>query len=485
MVVKRVLFITGSCGRELWMWKIFQEMNKKEEIVPHFIATREKNIDYLLSQGIPKENITAIIPFQNSTHTVNKEYIQECEKKYGLHIWDAWSVSSVRKKSRAKMAKEEIYGLFQSAFEGIEKVVKDKKVEYCISYGPSGYHAMVFYAVLKKNNVRIMELVASMIPYKFTFAEDLSNIWPSLVKSYQEIQKHGLTKKEREEAEKFIFDFQNKPKVPDCNKKYKEPLQQKVKKYSHYTYQLLRYRKLPPDLRFIFWPIIQKTYDYAGIFEKPQQGEKYVFFPLHYQPESTTLIYGKWYVDQLSLIENISKSIPMTHLLYVKEHPFGYGNRNPSFYRRLKKIPNLRLLSPHEDVFEIIKKCSLLITITGTGGWEALLFQIPPLTFGNIFYNVSEETTKVKKIEELPEIIKQKLDQKINKEKLVQFVAAMFRCSYDGLARLPSDCNDHSLADENVQLLVKGIYDYMPKDKSKTPQRAVGYTHQQLKPTVE
>lgn len=460
-MVKRVLFITGSCGRELWMWKIYKEMSKKEEIIPHFIATREKNIDYLLSQGVSKENITEIIPFINNSSEVNEKYVQECEKKYDLNLWDAWSVSAVRKRSRAKMTQEKIYQLFQIAFEKIEKVIKNHRPEYCICYGPSGYHAVIFHSVLRKSNVNILELVASMMPNKFTFAEDLSNIWPSLVESYEEIKKEGISKKERTDVEKFIHDFQNRPKIPDCNKKYKEPLKKKMEKYSSYAYQLLKYRKLPPDLRFFFWPIIQKTYDHMGIFEKAKSGEKYVFFPLHYQPESTTLIYGKWYVDQLALIENISKSIPMTHQLYVKEHPFGYGNRNPSFYKRLKKIPNLRLLSPHENVFDIIKNCSLLITITGTGGWEALLFRIPTLTFGNIFYNVCEETTKVKKIEELPEIIKEKLDSKIDQEKLVQFVAAMFHCSYDGLARLPSDCNNHSLEDENIQLLVKGIYQYL------------------------
>ncbi|MBI2145816.1 hypothetical protein HYU22_00570 [Candidatus Woesearchaeota archaeon] len=461
-MVKTILFLTGSCDREIWMWKIYQEMAKTQAIKPHFIATREKNLDYLVAQGVPKNEITTLFPFHNGS-TADRGYLSKCEQRYNINIWDAWSVSAVRKRSRGKLSTEEILSYFQSAFEGMERIVEEIKPDYCICYGPSGYHAIVLYSVLQKNKVRIIELVSSIVPNRFTFAEDLSNIWPSLDYAYKDIKRNGLSSEERIKSEQFVKDFQNKPKIQDCAKEFKEPLRKKAERASSYAYQVLKYRKLPPDLRFVFWPLIQKVYDHAGIFETPRPGEKYVLFPLHYQPESTTLIYGKWYVDQLSLIENISKSMPLTHLLYVKEHPFGYGNRNLSFYKRIKKIPNVRLISPHQNNFELIKKSSLLLTITGTSGWEALLFEIPAVTFGNIFYNVCEETIKVKNIEFLPEIIKNSVDRKINRDNLINFVAAMFRCSYSGLARLPSDCNNHSLDKDNIKRLVQGISDYMLK----------------------
>ena len=99
----------------------------------------------------------------------------------------------------------------------------------------------------------------------------------------------------------------------------------------------------------------------------------------------------------------------------------------------------------------MIKGCSLLATITGTLGGEAMFFQIPTITFGNIFYNVCEETIKVATIEHLPQIIRKNIDRKIRYEKVVEFVAAMFRCSYEGLARLPVDCNNHSLEEQNIK----------------------------------
>lgn len=467
-MTKRVLFLAGSCGREIWMEKIYQEMNKHEEIIPHYLATGQKIYDNLLSLGVSPNNITKIFASQEKAEP-NLAYLKECEKKYNINIWDAWFVSAVRSKKRAKIKPKEVLSYFQVVFEKTEKIVQEFQPEYYVCYGPAGYHSIIFHEVFRHSGVHIVEIAASMLPNRFVFAENLSNIWPSLVEAYADIKKDGLTEKEKEEAIKFIEDFSNRPEKPDCSKKFSEPLANRVKRLAIYGQQFVKYGGKGAGSwlkETIYWPIKQKAFDTSGIFDSPRNNEKYVFFPLHFQPESTTLIYGKWYVEQATLIENISKSIPVSHKLYVKEHPFGYGNRELSFYKRIKRLHNVRLLGPHEDIFKLIKNCSLLTTITGTGGWEAMLFQIPAITFGNIFYNVSEETTKVTNIEELPKIIRKKIDQKIDYQKLIHFVAAMFRCSYEGLARLPSDCSNHSLEEENIKLLVAGIHDYMHKKEA-------------------
>lgn len=464
-MAKRILFLTGPCGRDIWMWKIYQEMNKRERLEPHFIAMRQKDIDLLTSKGIKTEQITAIFSLVKGPKP-DEDYLRKCEEKYSINIWDFWNINLARDKKRAKISREEVLSYFQIAFYNIEKIIKNFKPDYYICYGVAGYSTALFTEVLRQNKVNVMELASAIIPNRVTFLEDLSNIWPSLSQSYEEIRKKGLTQEEEKQAKQFIEDFRNRPKKPDCAKKFSEPFKNKIQRYTNYTKQVLRYRQLPSNLRFVFWPIIQKFYDSIGIFEKPKSNEGYVLFPLHFQPEATTLIYGKWYVDQAALIENLSKSIPVTYKLYVKEHPFGYGNRDLSFYKRIKRLPNVRLIGPHENTFELIKNCSLLATITGTAGWEALLFQKPVITFGDIFYNICEETKKVEKIEELPKIIRGRLDKKINYMTLVEFVGAMFKCSYTGLARLPSDCNDYSLEEENIKLLVKGIVDYINKKEN-------------------
>ena len=48
----------------------------------------------------------------------------------------------------------------------------------------------------------------------------------------------------------------------------------------------------------------------------------YVYFPLSYQPEATTLAFGDEWDDQLLAIEKISKIIPEKWKILVKEHPY-------------------------------------------------------------------------------------------------------------------------------------------------------------------
>ena len=451
---KRILFLTGSGGREVWMWKLSQEMMKNEDIQPFFLAVNQQIVDYLTSVNVPEESIIKIFAFSEKSE-LNTKFLRDCEKKYDFNIWDAWSTSSFRNKNRAKWKVRDVLGYFQYIIEKMEKMISTVKPDYYVCVGPAGATHVVQYKMFLHHKIPIVELKSGPLPNNFTILNNFSNTSPTLKENYSKIIKEGLTEKEKKIAKQFIDDFQNKPKKPDCVRKFSEPTNKKIKRYLSYIYKFSKYRNIP-NLSFLFWPFMQKVYDNIGVFEKIQN-EKYMVFPLHVQPEASTLIYGKWYLDQASLIENISKSIPLSHMLYVKEHKSRYGNRGMEFYKRIKRLPNVKLISPHEDNFNLMKNCSLLFTITGTAGWEAALLQKPTIVFGKTFYNIFSETNNVEKIEDLPEMIRKNLDKKIDHDKLVEFVAAIMNSSYPGLARLPVNCKEHSLSDENVKLLSEGI----------------------------
>src|SRR5690606_12929500 len=98
---------------------------------------------------------------------------------------------------------------------------------------------------------------------------------------------------------------------------------------------LTAYRKEPlnPVAKTPRWVLKQRAQrvvnDYAtrDLFEKPVPGERYVLFPIHFQPEASTLVRGPYYLDQASLIEDIAKSLPVGYRLYVKEHMANRGRR--------------------------------------------------------------------------------------------------------------------------------------------------------------
>ncbi len=470
---KRVVFLFGPCGRDRWMWEIYQEMKKREPIKAHFITKRKNDIDFLASKGVGEESITQIVSFVASD-TLDLEYIKRCEVKYNVNVWDLWNITLARKKERSKIPKDEVLRYFQHVFESIESLVDTFNPEYYVLYGVAGYNTALITKMFDHLGVNNLEIASSLLPNKFTFVRDLTNEWPLLTKYYKQISEDKTEFfTEIQNAKTYIDTFRNRPIVQDCMKKFSEPKTQKFKRYLRYSKQVLTYRKLPDNMRFVFWPIIQKCYDHMGIFENAPRtndiddtgnkgyAEKYVLFPLHFQPEATTLIFGKWYVDQATLIENIAHALPAEYVLYVKEHPYGYGNRNLSFYKRIKLLPNVRLISPHDDNFELIRNASLLTTITGTSGWEALLLNVPVITFGDIFFNGCSQTKKVLEIEQLPNIIRSQLASAVDEKEVELFVAALFKACYPGFARLPSDCKDTSLDPKNISLLVDGIFDYI------------------------
>ena len=218
-----------------------------------------------------------------------------------------------------------------------------------------------------------------------------------------------------------------------------------------------------PDLRQFIWPLANKILDVSGTFEMPVKGEKYAYYPLHVNPEVSTSFYGRWYVNQLALIENIARNLPCDYKLYVKEHPYHYSSRPFNFRQEIKKFPNVRLISPHANVVDIIKDCDLVFTITGTTGWEAIMLQKPIITFGDVYYNLFEEVVKLKNLRELSSIIDKKIGTTNDKTKTLKFINAVLNSTFKGVGVIPCICGN-SLETQNVSLIVDGIEEYIGKN---------------------
>ncbi len=171
----------------------------------------------------------------------------------------------------------------------------------------------------------------------------------------------------------------------------------------------------------------------ARFFEQPDPNEEYVFFGLHYQPEASTLVWAPFYVDQPSLVERIAKSLPVGQRLYVKEHPFAVGRRSLAEYRRLRRIPQVKLISPYVDSHSLIQKASCVVTINGTVGWEAMMYEKPVVTFGRGFYSATGLASVVREIENLPHLLRKAIYVwKPDREQLLKAVVAVMEGSYEG-----------------------------------------------------
>ncbi len=195
-----------------------------------------------------------------------------------------------------------------------------------------------------------------------------------------------------------------------------------------------------------------------NVFEIPQKHERFVFFPLHFQPEATTLLWGAYFADQLAVIENVAKSIPVSCRLYVKEHSSSIGRRPGGYYKRIKELPNVRLITPAADSHALIRRAALNIVITSTVGWEALLYERPVVVLGNVFYNDSGLTYRVTDMTSLSDVVQQAMGNEVfDREKLLKFIAAIYWGSYPGVFDVPHQ-NPSVMQPDNVERLAEGMY---------------------------
>ena len=126
--------------------------------------------------------------------------------------------------------------------------------------------------------------------------------------------------------------------------------------------------------------------------EHPNLDCRYIYIPLHLQPECSTCPMGGAFADQILMVQLLASSLPQDVLLYVKEHPLQQKKhpdatgRDQWFYKDLLSIPSVRLVPRDFSTFPLMERCAAVATVTGTAGFEALFREKPVLVFGHHFY---------------------------------------------------------------------------------------------------
>lgn len=86
---------------------------------------------------------------------------------------------------------------------------------------------------------------------------------------------------------------------------------------------------------------------------------------LHARPEDSTLVLGKG-LDEIELIEKTAAMLPIDEVLYIKENALMLGVRKFGFYRKLRNMKNVKLLSPIMPNDIILKNCDRILGLSGT-----------------------------------------------------------------------------------------------------------------------
>ena len=152
----------------------------------------------------------------------------------------------------------------------------------------------------------------------------------------------------------------------------------------HNIYQLKKIRKVMDRYKN----------EYKKLEQEADFKRKYIYFPLHYQPECNTSPIGEHFADQILAVKILSSALPNGWIIYVKENNAQWNYRNAQansfryagYYRELAEIENVFLLSPEISSYDLIAQSQAVATISGTAGWESLARGKPVLFFGHPWY---------------------------------------------------------------------------------------------------
>lgn len=213
-------------------------------------------------------------------------------------------------------------------------------------------------------------------------------------------------------------------KINNTAKNQQRPLLHDIMKFSKYIKNIIKtipkwfkFRKVPPlanpflsIIFFVKW-FFRERYLLSGknkYFSEVVHNEKYVYFPLHLIPESTTLNKSPFYPNEMSVIEAVSKSLPVGWKLYIKEHGAMIGERPLSFYKQAQRLSNVKFIrmNTYNDPKPWLLNSEGVITLSGTSAFEASLCNKPSIIFGNAFFEVLDNITKINSFDELPDAIK-------------------------------------------------------------------------------
>jgi len=393
---------------------------------------------------------------------LDTDYIHWLEKEYGIpNLWPYVYIDRLIMNGqlvreypydKALLSHEDMLKYVQILARAIiEFLDKEKPDALAISViGSIG--SSLLYHIARKRGIKTITFHHACIDNRIVLTDYYKNF--SWVKErFNEIN-DGRISPEQKNAEEFIQTFRDKPKtyIAASDPSYKNQASRSAHVQFLKPQNLLKsipwhFVTLIKDLKktrrgdysdiFIWWAvwdkIVRKTrglIGYSDLYSPVDPTERFAYYPLHFEPEITTLLYAPYYTNQIQLVKAIARSLPLDMKLYVKDHAPMLGYRKRSYYKEMLKIPNIKLINPNVRGLDLLQKTELTFTITGTSGWESILLKKPVINFGYYFYNDIPGVKYSEGFEQLPYLVKEQLEEWKHDEKaIVNYVSALLEDS--------------------------------------------------------
>ena len=194
----------------------------------------------------------------------------------------------------------------------------------------------------------------------------------------------------------------------------------------------------------------------------------YIYFPLHLQPENTTVPMAGLFSNQYLALTLLRQAIPSHWKIYVKEAPYQFewhrGNfaRHPRYYDEILELENIDLIKMETDPFQLIDHAKCIFSITGSTGWEASVRGKVVLVAGSsVWYMGAPGCYQVKSMDDIRNVISY-MDNKrsvLNDSDITSFLTVFLNRSYNCVVNASHIETLVKDKEKNIENIIQAITD--------------------------
>lgn len=360
------------------------------------------------------------------------DYLKKFEDKYKINLWLlAFNERIFQYNDYYHFTSYEILSILEQECKLFEKILEEINPDFVILPSTTFHHCHLFFELCKAKNIKRLLLMPTRFGNRVMIASQNEPLDyeikgtkqnPRTFKELQDyLNEHSIYKQSLNFRSRFL--------------KSRSAMIKAVSQYlifsnntnikTHYTYygrtkfkvllkSVIGFLKAKYRKRFI-----DRNFSYELNGDKP-----FIFFPLHIEQERSMLITAPFYLNQVEIIRNIVKSLPVGYKLLVKEHHSMIARewRKISVYKEIMSFPEVKLLHPKVDPHEIVKNSSLVITISGTTALDAAFYEKPSIVLSDTTFSKLPSVYRLKSIEDLPDAIRVSLKKKVESIHIDEYI---------------------------------------------------------------
>jgi hypothetical protein len=410
--------------------------------------------------------------FSKSTLKPNLKYLSSIENKYDLNFWDILLADQTLSKFNKyyNFTDDQILSILEQECRFFENILDEINPDVLIIRLTDTSNSRLLHSLCNARKIRIQMLMIPRIGYKGmisneqeSFDDDIlnetSNEKISNEKTFAEIQEYLIGYSKQQQTYVNTWRTSRFNWIKSGIEYFTDTLTSKHRGYWK-NYGVTPMKVVKNEIINVIKTRLRSNFLKNNTQRKINTTQPFVYFPLQTEPERTLLMTGKFYSNQIEVISNIAKSLPINFKLFVKEHPTQkfLGWREINYYKKIKELPNVELYHPSISNLDMIKSSKLVITIAGSAGLESVCYQKPAIILADLIYSSIPSVFRLKNIDDLPDTIRKALKTKVSLADVNEFISKVHNKSFDYdesdlLMRITSTFfSDGFLFDRNISI---------------------------------